>query len=96
MHRRRIPMSDQSKPEDTVRDLAAVERQTDLTVLATMLHNESWPWSLDELGRELQDHTMTEDAVRRLVESGLAHRLGDFVFPSRAAQRGVEIELGTA
>jgi hypothetical protein len=89
-------MHDQGVPDDP-RDLLAVERHTDVVVLGIMLHDaSSWPWSVAEIGRELQDHTRAEDSIRRLAEHGLVHRLGDFVFPTRAARRGAEIEIGTA
>jgi predicted transcriptional regulator len=78
------------------RDPLQVERHTDVVVLGIMLHDESWPWSVDEIGRELQDHARAEDSIRRLAEHGLVHRLGEFVFPTRAARRGAEIEIGSA
>ena len=59
-----------------------------------LLFGESWPWSIEELVREFDNRERAEESVRRLAESGLAHRLGDFVFPTRAARRAAEIELG--
>jgi hypothetical protein len=49
------------------------------------------PWSLAELERELDNHVRTVDAVRRLYAAGLVHRLGEFVFATRAAVRGGEL-----
>ena len=44
-------------------------------------------WSIDELGRMLQDQIHAIDAVGRLLRDGLINRQGDFVFPTRAATR---------
>lgn len=77
-------------------DPATVERQTDHEVLALMFHDTSWPWSLDELARELGTQGEVDDAVRRLVGVGLVHHHGAFVFPTRAARRAYELQLGAA
>jgi predicted transcriptional regulator len=71
------------------------EEHVDRAVLDCMLFSEAWPWSLDEIARELGDATNAQDAVRRLVQTGLAHRLGDFVFPTRTARRAARLEVGT-
>jgi hypothetical protein len=55
----------------------------------------SWPWSVQEITREMDDEIEATDAVRRLTDSGLVHRLGKFVFPTRTARRAAEIEIGT-
>lgn len=55
-----------------------------------------WPWTLEELGREMQaKHIDTADAVARLVETGLVHRFDRFVFPTRTARRAEELRIGT-
>jgi hypothetical protein len=55
-----------------------------------------WPWSLEELAREVQERDIdTADAVARLTETGLVHRLDKFVFPTRTARRAEELRLGT-
>lgn len=71
------------------------EERTDCWVIGLMLREGSWPWSVDELARELANRPNAEDSICRLTESGLVHRLGDFVFPTRTARRAAEIELGT-
>lgn len=81
--------------EDAPRDLIDEECRTDKVVLSLMWHDRSWPWSLDEIAREIGSQPNAEDAVRRLSGAGLLHRHGEFVFPSRAARRGAEIELGS-
>lgn len=43
-------------------------------------------WTLDELGREVEDLEDAESAVRSLLRAGLVHRTADgYVFASRAA-----------
>ena len=61
-----------------------------------MLLAAAWPWSVHEIARELGDATSAEDAIRRLTETGLAHRMGDFVFPTRTGRRAAERQAGTA
>jgi hypothetical protein len=53
------------------------------------------PWTVEEVGRELDSVNDVLDGVERLVRAGLVHRLGGFVFPTRAARRAGEIEVGT-
>jgi predicted transcriptional regulator len=72
------------------------ERDRDLNVLNLMLCDSSWPWSVDEIARELQTRIGAYDSVSRLAEAGLVHRLGEFVFPTRAARRADELGIGDA
>jgi hypothetical protein len=71
------------------------EEHIDSAVLDCMLLGEGWPWSLEEIARELGDAPDAEDAVRRLIGTGLAHQLGGFVFPTRTARRAAQLQLGT-
>jgi hypothetical protein len=89
-------MPDQRNPEQAPPDVAEIERQADLTILSILLHDEPWPWSVDELARELEDRIEAEDSVHRLTRSGLVHQAGNLVFPTRTARRGAEVKLGTA
>jgi hypothetical protein len=73
--------------------IAEQEDHTDKVVLEYLLLSK-WPWSVEEIGRKINDSTDTEDAVARLSAEGLVHRLGGFVFPARAALRSVDLELG--
>jgi hypothetical protein len=66
----------------------------DCAVLDYMLLSP-WPWTLEELGREVGDHTEAIDAVARLTGAGLVHRLDRFVFPTRVARRAEELRIGT-
>ncbi len=59
-----------------------------------MLFDDSVPWTLDELGRELKSQLDAADAVSALAGAGLVHRLGDFVIPTRAARRSDELYGG--
>lgn len=89
-------MPDQRTPEESLHDPCKAERHTDSTVLSLMLEDaSSWPWSVEELGRELASHDAARNAVARLAEHGLVHRLGNFVWPTRTARRAAELEIST-
>jgi hypothetical protein len=88
-------MQDQPIRGVDIPDRCTDEEQRDSAVISLMLH-EAWPWSVQEIGREIRDPSEAIDSVRRLTESGLVHQIGDFVFPTRTARRAAEIEIGTA
>jgi hypothetical protein len=73
--------------------IAKDESDTDKTVLELLLHSQQWPWSIEEVGRELGDLPDAEDAPSRLGRVGLVHHHDRFVFPSRAAIRAVELDV---
>jgi hypothetical protein len=85
---------DRESSERTV-ERPASEEQRDSSVLNLLFCNASWPWSVAEIARELQDQDGTVDAVARLTEAGLVHRLGEFVFPTRTARRANELGVGS-
>jgi hypothetical protein len=87
MHDQRMP-GDRSRASRTDEDL-------DNVVLGLALDDPPWLWSVEEIARELGDEVDTHDAVARLAAAGLLHRLGEFVFPTRAARRADEIHVGT-
>lgn len=60
------------------------EKDTDRAVM-TLLLDSYRPLSIAEIKQEMVDPIAAVDGVARLVAVGLAHRLGDFVFASRAA-----------
>lgn len=63
------------------------EAESERAVLELML-DDRYPWTVDEIASEISDERLdAADAVARLEGSGLAHRLGEFVFPTRAARR---------
>jgi hypothetical protein len=74
-------------------DIAQAERDLDKAVLELLLHSQQWPWSVEEVGREVGDPLAAEDAVSRQARVGLAHRHDGFVFPTRAVIRAVELDL---
>jgi hypothetical protein len=63
------------------------------TVLA-MLFQDPFPWTVEEIGRELDSQKHAVDSVASLAGAGLVHRLGEFVFPTRAARRSDELHEG--
>jgi hypothetical protein len=51
-------------------------------------------WSTDELAKAYGDPVATADALAELHAMGLIHRHCEFVWPTRAATRTVQIEAG--
>ncbi len=73
---------------------AEQEQNTDGVVLLWLtLDDEQRPWSVDEITRELGDRANAIDALNRLHAFGLIHRLGEFVWATRAAIRAGEIAI---
>jgi hypothetical protein len=68
-------------------------RQTERDILYYLTNtNDNQPlWSIEDLGRELGDHTAVEDAIHNLRTAGLIHTSDGHVFASRAAVRLIEI-----
>jgi hypothetical protein len=67
--------------------------QRERTVLA-LLFADPFPWTVEEIGRELDDPKYAVDCIASLAGDGLVHRLGEFVFPTRAARRSDELHEG--
>ncbi|HUN79121.1 MAG TPA: hypothetical protein VMU32_09390 [Solirubrobacteraceae bacterium] len=66
--------------------------QLELLVLHLMTGDEQQVWSVEDLGRELDDAARVIDAVRELRTAGLIHQTSDgFVFATRAAVRLIEV-----
>jgi hypothetical protein len=78
-------MHDQTTPQAAEpMDLA------DQDLLTTLTDEDSHrPWSLDELAREYG--AGADESVGRLQRAGLVHRLGDYVWATRAAVRAREL-----
>ncbi|HLB21256.1 MAG TPA: hypothetical protein VK605_04060 [Solirubrobacteraceae bacterium] len=70
-------------------DIARREDALDDEILR-LLFSSPYPWTVAELARELGSGD-AEDGVGRLVGAGLAHRIEDFAFPTRAARRAREL-----
>jgi hypothetical protein len=80
-------MQDESTPTSGHPDDRA-----EATVLLLLLADDaSFPWSVREIQLELGELALADDAVANLRGSGLVHRCGDFVFPTRAAVRYAEL-----
>ena len=61
-------------------------------VLYLMTDGEQPIWSVEDIGRDLDDPAGAQDAVRGLRTAGLVHQTSDgFVFATRAGCRMVEI-----
>ena len=66
--------------------VAADEARIDHAILCVLLYQGTqWPWAVEEVAREVGDPLATTDGLARLYGAGLIHRLGGFVFPTRAA-----------
>lgn len=94
------PKGDQMSADDQV-DLSDeepsrfAEARLDALLLDHLLLSP-WPWTIEELAREVQEKGLdTADAIARLTETGLVHRLDRFVFPTRTARRAEELRVGT-
>lgn len=85
MQQQRIP--------DERRGTGLSEDELDNTVAGFLLDEPCWPWSLEEIARELGDRPDAEDALARLAGTGLVHRLADFAFPTRSLRRASKLRL---
>jgi hypothetical protein len=80
------------RESESVVDVAEQDDRIDRALLGLLLRSGPHGlWSLEELGREIGDSLYVQDAVNRLHGQGLIHRLGDFVFVTRAAARVEEL-----
>lgn len=67
----------------------------DSLVLNLMLcESQGYPWSREELAHTIGDRVGAFDAVGRLEAAALLHRIGEFVFPTVAARRAGELDVG--
>jgi hypothetical protein len=70
------------------------EQNADGTILLWLILDDAQrPWSVDEITREYGDHGDAIDALARLHGVGLIHRMGEFVWATRAALRSDEIRI---
>lgn len=67
--------------------------RSESTVLLLLTADDSdRPWSVEEVIRELGDRNKAIDAIANLHGAGLIHcSEDDFVWPTRAAVRGIEL-----
>ncbi len=54
----------------------------------------SYPWTVEEIGREIENRLAAVDSVGRLTKAGLLHCSGEFVFPTRTARRADQLGVG--
>lgn len=76
-----------------------VERDagSDASVMACLLCEEwAYPWTVDEIAREMQKPLAVTDSVGRLVRAGLLHHRGEFVWPTRTARYAARLDIGLA
>jgi hypothetical protein len=74
--------------EPTQADPGPEPDSSEATVMLLLLRTgHQWPWYMQEIARELGSELLAADAVVGLHAAGLVSRLGDFVFPTRAATR---------
>jgi hypothetical protein len=78
--------SDEETPSES-------DRRGDRSVLVN-LFQDPFPWTIEEIGRELGNQDDATDSVARLAADGLVHRFERFVFPTRAARRSDELYEG--
>ncbi len=78
--------------QDTPQDLGQRYDRLELMTLYAMTGETHPIWSVEDLGRHLDDPSGAIDAVSGLRIAGLVHQTSDgFVFATRAADRLIEI-----
>lgn len=74
--------------KNTTPDPRAESEKAERGILFLLLNSEQQrPWSVNEVAREYGDRMTAIDALANLNGIGLIHRMGDFVFATRAAIR---------
>jgi hypothetical protein len=70
-------------PEERTPTPVEEDGQVDHTVLLLLDRDSRRPWSAEEIEREIGSNVT--DSLARLYAAGLIHRLGSFVWATRAA-----------
>lgn len=71
---------------------AGEDAAADAAILTLLLDDDhQHPWAEEELARDIGDELTVTDSLARLRGTGLVHRLGDFVFPTRAARCAAQL-----
>jgi DNA-binding IclR family transcriptional regulator len=75
--------------------VAGRDRRTDAAILGLLLNFEAGSlWSVEEVVRQLgAARVEVIDALANLQAAGLVHRVGDFVFATRAASSFDQLEV---
>ena len=63
------------------------DRSESAVMLMLLEMGHPWPWSMQEIARELGNEMLAADAVLGLHAAGLVNRIEEFVFPTRSATR---------
>jgi hypothetical protein len=81
-------MPDEKPTQDPAERFDAMERN-----VIYLLTGDDLPiWSIEDIGRNLEDPVGVEDAIQGLYNAGLIHKSSDgYVFATRAAWRMVQI-----
>lgn len=80
--------------DESSRKEAIEAGQVEQAVLAMLLDDaQQRPWSIAEVQCAIGNEVQAYDALTDLRADGLVHRIGDFVFASRAAVRADDISL---
>ncbi|MHB1539664.1 MAG: hypothetical protein ACYCUM_14735 [Solirubrobacteraceae bacterium] len=78
--------------EQPIPDLAERFDATERDVIYLLTGDDLPIWSVEDIGRDLEDPAGVVDAIRGLHNAGLIHKSGDgYVFATRAAWRMVQI-----
>lgn len=77
---------------DSTLSPAEREQNADGVILSLLTErDEQRPWSVDEIVREYGKGNDATDALNRLYGAGLIHRMGEYVWATRAAIRADDI-----
>ncbi len=76
----------QDEPTQAPADREPVRLES-AVMLLPLQTGHSWPWSMQEIARELGNELLAADAVVGLHAAGLVNRLDEFVSPTRSATR---------
>jgi hypothetical protein len=80
--------------EKTTPTPAQQDQNADGNILCWLTQDDAQrPWSVEEIIREYGDRANAVDALARLYGVGLIHRMGEYVWATRAAIRADEICL---
>jgi hypothetical protein len=80
--------------EKTTLTPAQQDQNADGNILLWLTLNDvQRPWSVDEIIREYGDRADATDALARLYGAGLIHRMGEYVWATRAAIHADEISI---
>jgi hypothetical protein len=80
-------------PEQRSPDFSAAHKadHLDFIVLETIIDPCAGLWSAAEVQQALGGDIDVEDSITRLHGIGLIHKLGEFIFPTRAAARSHDL-----